>query len=139
MLVHRAYPGIDWCILAGNVWSCTQLQCIDCRPCRVSSQVLDLKQHSLKHCFHRLGILSSFLVQLVKFVFDLLEQSDSLVCPAFQRVRRNVGQQSIMIVQSEHYRLPGVQLEHVMEDLLLELVQSRNEYGDSQEVSTEKQ
>src|SRR2546422_9854824 len=122
MLVHRAYPSIDGRILAGNIWSSAQLQRIDRRPGRIRTEILYLEQYSLKHGFHGLRILPSFLVQLMKLVFDPLKESDCLVRPSLQSIGRKIRQQSIVVVQAEHYCLSWIQLEDVVEDFLFELV-----------------
>src|SRR5437667_10104529 len=81
MLVHRAYPGINRLILTGDVRSSTQLQRIDGRPSRIRTEILYLEQGSLEHSFHGLRVLPSFLVELMKFVFDPLKQSGRLLRP----------------------------------------------------------
>src|SRR2546422_8844578 len=138
MLVHRAYPSIDWCILAGNVRSSAQLQRIDRGPSQIRVEILYLEQHSFKHGLHRLHIFPSLLVELMKFVFDPLKESDCLVRPSLQSIGRKIRQQSIVVVQAEHYCLSWIQLEDVVEDFLFELVESRNYDWDPQETSVGK-
>ena len=119
MLIHRFNSSINRRVFPGSVGRQTQLHRIDIWPGCIAPEILGIEEHPLQHRLQTQSVQMPVFVQPMTLTLDTIQQSSSLVHPSLQSARRNVRQQSIVVVQAQHDSLAGIQLEDMVEDLLL--------------------